>query len=159
MADIPTDMRTVTKVMHGYPKKHSLDIDWISNELWNKFRIKVAHSTLQRYLEPNDDLKLPADLVAPLCMICNHDFSVCDFIKKDTEKIKIKNKSVGILTKKAGKAITELAEAIEDDYINEDERTACIKKLTDLKGLVSKFLATLIEADETFQAASNKACL
>ena len=145
MPEIPIRHRTVTKALHGYPKKHGLDIEWISNELWNQFNIKVAHSTVQRYLNPDDDLKLPADLMVPICVICNNDFSVCSLVKRGFEKIEINTSTIALLMKEASEAITELATTIEDGKITHEERQRCIKELLDLKQLVGKLLATLIE--------------
>ena len=142
-AAIPRGHRVVTKHLHGLPKKHSLDIEWIGNELWNQFDIEVGTSTLQRYLSPNDDLKLPADLVIPICRICNDDFSVCNYINK-YRKIELNISTVARLTKEAGEAISELASALEDGKITREERNRCITELMDLKELVSQLLGELI---------------
>lgn len=140
MSQFPTN---ITKILHRYPKKHGLDIEWISNELWNRFGIKIAHSTLQRQLNPNDDMKLWAEIVGPLCIICNNDFSVCEHIKKDMKGIEIKNSSIALLIKKVGSTISEITTAMEDGVIDEDERKSCTKEIVECKALFSKFLATL----------------
>ncbi len=144
MSQIPTESRATTRALHAYPKKHGLDIEWIANELWNRFKIKVGHSTLGRYLNPDDDLKFPADLIMPFCRICNDDFSVVSFIQKYSVKGEINCSSVARLTKEAGEAVVELAGSIEGGKISHDERQRCIKELMDVKELVNQLLATLI---------------
>ena len=144
MCQIPK--RKVTKHLHGLPKKHGVSLEWIAQELWNQFGIKIGDSTLQRMLNPNDfDCKLQADLVPYLCMVCNNDFSVCTFIKKNPQKIEISIKTIAKLTKEAGEAMAALAESIEDGVITRDERQRCISELMDLKDIVSKLLASLIK--------------
>ncbi len=145
MCKIPTSLRHVTKVLHGYPKKHEITLEWITIELWNRFGIKLAESTLERYFLPNDDLKLPADLVGPICEICNNDYSVLDIIKTNSEKIEINCKSIVKLTKEATEAICTLSGSIEDGKLNHNEKQDCIKELLDLKQFVSKLLAQLVE--------------
>lgn len=145
MSKIPMKYRTVTQALHGYPKKHGYDIEWIANEMWNRFGIKLGHSTLERYLNPNDDLKFPADLIEPFCLICDNDFSVLDFIKKAPEKIDITCRSVAGLMKEAGEAVAELSETVKDGRIEPGERQRCIKELLELKELAAGLLARLIK--------------
>jgi hypothetical protein len=145
MCKIPKEHMKLTKAMHMWPKKHEYSIDYIHIELWNQFEIEMSFSALQRFLNPNDPSKLPADLVGPICTICDNDFSFIDLIKIHPEKIEINCSTVAKLTKEAGEAITELAKAIEDGHISHDEKQSCIKELLDLKQLVSRLLARLVE--------------
>ncbi len=147
MYRIPIEYRSVTNVLHGYPKQHGYDIGWIANELWNRFGIKLGKSTLERYLNPNDDLKFPADLITPFCLICDGDFSVVSYIREypDPEKLPVDTLSIGRLTKEAGEAVVALAESIKDGEISHHEKQTCIKELMDTKELASQLLATLID--------------
>ena len=144
MSHIPKDQRRLTGALHGYPKKHGLTIEWIANELWNRFNIKLAHSTLERYLNPNDDPKLPADLIGPICRICNNDFSALEFITISPEKKDVSIRLVASLIKKIGEASTEMSKSLEDGNIDNDERPRCITELLEAKDVINDLLARLI---------------
>lgn len=145
MCKIPKDKMQLTKVLHAYPKKHGLAIEWIANELWNRFEIDIAHSTLERYLNPNDTPKLPGDLIGPICRICNNDFSALDFITIEPESTPLKNRTVARLMKEVGEVASTLSSALEDGVIDQDERTDCIKEAIEAKDVLNDILSRLIK--------------
>jgi len=145
MCKIPKDKMQLTKALHAYPKKHGLAIEWIANELWNRFEIDVAHSALERYLNPNDTPKLPADLVSPICQICNNDFSALDFITVEQASKPIKNSTVARLMKEVGETAATLSKALEDGVIDYSERADCIKEAIEAKDVLNDILSRLIK--------------
>ena len=145
MCQIPKGQRRLTNAIHAYPKKHGLKIEWIANELWNRFEIDLAHSTLERYLNPNDTPKLPADLIGPICQICNNDFSILDFITVETVPKPIKVGTVAMLMKEVGEAAATLSKALDDDHISHDERPDCIKEVLEAKKVLNEILSRLIK--------------
>ena len=110
-----------------------------------RFGIKLGHSTLERYLNPNDDLKFPADLIEPFCLICDNDFSVLSFIKKVPTDIELSCTTVARFMKESSEAVAELSDTVRDGVVKEDERQRCIKELVDVidnaKELLSKFIS------------------
>ena len=135
----------LTKALHAYPKKHGFTIEWIANELWNRFEIDIAHSTLERYLNPNDTPKLPGDLIGYICQICNNDFSAIDLITTKPEPGDIEDKDVANAMKEAGEAFVTLSDALEDGRIDREEKPRCIKEVMDAKEVLNDILARLIE--------------
>src|SRR6056297_2775101 len=118
-------MCEITTVLHHYPKKHGLSIEWIADT------IGVPKSTLQRYLSTNTDLALPFPLrlLIPFMRACNNDFIALDVLVSRIGRtayatggvgIKIDCSSVAALAKEAADAISVMAEAIADDTITED---------------------------------------
>ncbi len=145
MCKIPKNKRLLTNALHAYPKKHGLKIEWIANELWNRFDIDLAHSTLERYLNPNDTPKLPADLVSPICQICNNDFSALDLITVETASKPLKNSTVARLMKEVGETAATLSKALEDGVIDHSERADCIKEAIEAKDVLNDILSRLIK--------------
>lgn len=141
-------MCEITTLLHHYPKKHGLSIEWLADT------IGVPRSTLQRYLSLNEELALPFPLrlMIPFMRACNNDFSALDVLESRLGRhaystgavgIKIDCKAVATLAMEAGKAISTMAEAIADDKISEDERRDCIKQLLDLQMVASSLLLQL----------------
>lgn len=146
MCQIPKDRRQLTKALHGYPKKHGLTIEWVANELWNQFDIDIAHSTLERYLNPNDDPKLPADLVGPICRICNNDFSALDHITTKPKVGEVENEHVAIAMKEVGEATAKLSQSLMNDgRIDHIERPECTKEVMEAIDALKDILAMLIK--------------
>ena len=149
---IPHHLRSVTKIIHGYPKAHGFSIEWISMELWNQFEIRVPESTLKRYLNPNDDLPLPADLIVPICVVCENDYAVLDLIEASVGRSAAPDEcpaygidmtAVARLAKKAGEAIAVLAESTGDGVISPDEREDCKEALQIMVAKSNRLLAKL----------------
>lgn len=145
MCKIPNDKMQLTKAVHAYPKKHGLTIEWIANELWNRFEIDIAHSTLERQLNPNDTPKLPGDLIGYICQICNNDFSAIDLITIEPASKKVKNRTVARFMKEVGEASATLSEALEDGRIDREEKPKCIKEVMDAKEVLDDILSRLIK--------------
>jgi len=145
MCKIPKDKRPLTNALHAYPKKHGLKIEWIANELWNQFDIDLAHSTLERYLNPNDTSKLPGDLIGYICQICNNDFSAVDLIKIRPNGRKVKNSHTARLMKEVGEAVLTISKSLEDGEIDHIERPACIKEALEAKEVLNDILSMLIK--------------
>lgn len=145
MCKIPKEKRQLTKALHAYPKKHEITIEWIANELWNRFEIKLAHSTLERYLNPDDESKLPADLVGPVCQVCNNDFSALEFITTKPSDNEVRNSTTARLLKEVGEAAAKLSKSLEDGRVDRNERPECIKEMMDVKEVVNDILSRLIK--------------
>ena len=141
-------MCEITTLLHHYPKKHGLSIEWIADT------IGVPTSTLQRYLSLNVDLALPFPmrLLIPFMRACNNDFSALDVLESRLGRtayvtsscgIKIDCAAVAKLAKEAGDAISTMAEAISDDIITDDEQRKCTKELFDLQRIAGALLLKL----------------
>jgi|SRR6056297_1278617 DNA-binding IclR family transcriptional regulator len=141
-------MCEITTVLHHYPKKHGLSIEWIADT------IGVPKSTLQRYLSLNTEtaLPFPLRLLIPFMRACNNDFSALDVLESRIGRtaytiggvgIEIDCAAVASLAKEAGEAISAMAATIADDKITEDERRTCIKELLDLQKITSSLLLQL----------------
>jgi len=141
-------MCQITTLLHHYPKRHEVSIDWIADT------IGVPQSTLQRYLSLNEKLALPFPLrlLIPFMRACNNDFSVLDVLESRLGRtayttggtgIKVDCSAVASLAKEAGDAISCMAAAIVDDKITEDERRNCVKELLDLQKITSALLLQL----------------
>lgn len=145
-------MLEITNLLHSYPKKHGISIEWTAEELFNKYGIEVSYSSLQAYLSINHSTPFPAHLIVPFCQIHNNDFSVLDYIEAQAkrtaiaitcDRTKVDYKSVAKLAKEAGEAISVLASAILDGIITPDEKQSCIDELLDLQRIVTGLLIQL----------------
>jgi hypothetical protein len=141
-------MCEITTLLHHYPKKHGISIEWIADT------IGVPKSTLQRYLSLNIDIALPFPLrlLIPFMRACNNDFSVLDVIESRIGRaayvtgktgIEINCSAVATLAKEAGEAISVMADAISDKTITEDEKRICTKELLALQRISSALLIQL----------------
>lgn len=141
-------MCEITIVLHHYPKKHGLSIEWIADT------IGVPKSTLQRYLSINTDLSLPFPLrlLIPFMRACNNDFSALDVLESRIGRaayntggtgVEINCQAVASFAKEAGDAISAMAESIADGIITEDEKRKCTKELLDLQRITGALLLQL----------------
>ena len=139
-------MCEILNTLHGMPKKHGLSIEWIADQMG------VNPSTLQRQLNPDDPFPFPLKKTIPFMRACNNDFSPLDLIESrigraaytiSSQGMPIDCNSVAKLAKEAGEAISTMADAISDNRIDDDERRACTKGLSDLQQVVAGLLVQL----------------
>ncbi len=139
-------MCQINTLLHEYPKKHGLSIEWIADT------IGVPCGTLQRYLNPFDPLPFPLKLMLPFMRACNNDYSALDLLESRIGRtaynvtgqgLEINCTSVGTLAKEAGEAISTLAGAIEDKKIDHEEKKDCTRELLELQGIVNRMLGQL----------------
>jgi len=140
-------MCQINTLLHEYPKKHGLSIEWIADT------IGVPCGSLQRYLNPCDPLPFPLKLLLPFMRACNHDYSVLDLMEsrigRTADQVseeggkKITVKEVAQFASKAGVSISTLAEAIEDQHIDEKENKVCTRALLKLQRNLTQLLGWL----------------
>ncbi len=145
-------MCEITNLVHGYPKKHEISIEWISSELWNRFKLKIPTSTLQAYLSTNNKTPFPAFLIAPFCEVCDRDFSVLDLIEAKAgrmaadvscEDAAINLQNISKLTKEAGEAISVLGASVASKQSLDEKKQSCLKELLDLQKITTSLLMQL----------------
>lgn len=140
-------MYEITTVLHHYPKKHGLSIEWIADT------VGVPKSTLQRYLSLNIDtaLPFPLRLLIPFMRACNNDFSALDVVESRVGRtaymtggvdIEIDSAAVASFAKEAGEAIRSIAETAEDKNA-EDKKRKCTEDLLCLQRITSAILSQL----------------
>lgn len=143
-------MCEINTLLHHYPKKHGLSIEWIADT------IGVPKSTLQRYLSLNEGIALPFPLrlLIPFMRACNNDFSVLDVIESrigraayvtGAEGIELDSDAIASFAKEAGEALSAMAESVADRVITDDERRRCTKEILDLQRVSSGILLKLNE--------------
>lgn len=161
-------MCQITNILHGYPKKHGLSIDWISSELWNQGLVEkpIPFSTLQAYLSPNHKTPFPAYLLVPFCRVCNNDFSALDMLEvsagrtafdipKD-ESIEVNHKSLTRLINTSNTALTKLSACLEDGVVDEEESEELIPALFEHLKRVSIVLSKLTRWKPRFKTVVNQ---
>ncbi|HCY87861.1 MAG TPA: hypothetical protein DHV36_22185 [Desulfobacteraceae bacterium] len=139
-------MCQITTLLHEYPKKHGLSIEWIADTMG------ISCSTLQRYLNPFDPRPFPLRLLLPFMRACNNDYAVLDLLESRIgrsaypvacEGLDISCAEVTKFAKESGKALCTLAGAIEDGVIDEDEKRNCTRELLELQAIVNGLLGRL----------------
>jgi len=139
-------MCQITTELHEYPKRHGLSIEWIADH------IGVNVSTLQRYLNPHDDLPFPLKVMIPFMRACNNDYTALDLLESrlgrtsidiSNKIIEINYKSIAKLAKEAGEAIAALGGSIADGKIDNNEKKICSKELLDLQKTTNALLMQL----------------
>lgn len=143
-------MCKITNMVHGYPKKHKVSIKAISIALFNRYNIDVSESSLQAYFSPDHKTPLPAYLVVPICEICNNDFSILDLMEADAKRTamnvscdsqsEINYKTVAMLAKESGEAISALAKTIDTKHATPDEIRICISEILDMQRAATEVL-------------------
>lgn len=141
-------MCQIHTLLHEYPKKHNLSIEWIADT------IGVPVDTLYRYLNPNDPLPFPLKLMIPFMKTCNDDFSALDLLESrigrtayvsSSEKGALGNKEAAKIAEGAGRAVGVIVTALADGFIDEAENETCTKHLLKLQKSVSDALVRLNE--------------
>lgn len=151
MCKIPTP-RSIEAELHKYPKRHGLSIDWIAIELWNEYGIKVADKTLARYLNPNDELSFPLEIMIPFCLLCNQDCTAIDHLNESAGRVAVEIpqrdedvdlKSLAKLAETSGAAMSSMAESLADGIIDNQERKDLTKSMVALAQRVNIIIGKL----------------
>ena len=143
-------MCSVTEILNAYPKKHGITIEELADSIGYE-----NPSTLGRHINPNDFSRpFPLKKLIPLIKACNNDFTVLDHIEKNLGRVafeipkrtgSISLKNIGTLADKSGKALSTMAEALEDGIIDAGERKELQKVLIELAQRVNTILGKLSE--------------
>ena len=141
-------MCSITEILNGYPKKHGITIEALADAIGYE-----NPSTLARHLNPNDASRpFPVKKLIPIIQACNRDFTVLDHIEKNLGRVAfeipkntgtISLKNIGSLADKSGRALSTMADALEDGIIDAEERKQLNKVLIELAQRVNTILGKL----------------
>ena len=141
-------MCQIDTLLHEYPKKHGLSIEWIADS------IGIPVGTLSRYLNPNDARPFPLRLMIPFMRACNNDYSALDLLESRIGRTayvtgddgkKMDSDLVASLADGAGKVVSKLVTAMADGVIDEEENESCTKALLIIQQQTSTALLRLNE--------------
>ena len=141
-------MCQLTEILNGYPKKHGITIE----ELAEKMGYECS-STLARHLNPNDEKRpFPAAKLLLICKTCNNDFTALDHLNERAGRIAfpipkidedVDLKSLSNFAKTSSKALSKMAECLEDGRIDSQERKDLVETFIEHAQRVNIILAKL----------------